>query len=112
MIKNDNYNINDYLKDDKELQKAVIEEFLKEIAELKAENEKLKSEVGKLTQTCGSLLNIQYALADSCKKYSETLQEIKAIVKNICDGCTSECDCDEDCNYFLITEALTKAEEE
>ena len=30
------YDITDYLKDDKELQKAVIEEFLKEIAELKA----------------------------------------------------------------------------
>ena len=38
------YDITDYLKDDKELQKAVID-FLKEIAELKAENEKLKEEI-------------------------------------------------------------------
>lgn len=36
------YDITDYLKDDKELQKAVVEEFLKENAELKAENERLK----------------------------------------------------------------------
>lgn len=52
------------------------------INNLKAENERLKSEVGKLTQTCGSLLNIQYALADSCKKYSECLEEIKEYCEN------------------------------
>ena len=40
--KNMNYDITDYLKDDKELQKVVIQEFLNEIAELKAENERLK----------------------------------------------------------------------
>ena len=38
------YDITDYLKNDKELQKEVIKEFLDNIAELKAENERLKEE--------------------------------------------------------------------
>ena len=46
----------------------------RENAELKVENERLKEAID-------GLLNIQYTLADSCKKYSETLQEIKAIVE-------------------------------
>ena len=48
----------------------------KEIAELKAENERLK-------EATDGLLKIQYTLADSCKKYSETLQEIKAIAEQL-----------------------------
>lgn len=49
------YDINDYLKDDKDLQKAIIEEFIKELSELgktrdelKAENERLKEEIRKI----------------------------------------------------------------
>lgn len=60
------YDITDYLKDDKELQKAVIDEFLKEIAELKAENEALIEGLG----IANKYVN----------KYHKTLQEIKAIV--------------------------------
>ena len=36
------YNITDYIKDDPELQKAVIEEFLNDIKRLQAENYELK----------------------------------------------------------------------
>lgn len=78
------YDITDYLKDDKELQKAVIEEFLKENAELKAKNERLKKEIknnksayqvelGTYNMECGNLL-------EENKQLWQTLQEIKAIV--------------------------------
>lgn len=78
--------------------KDVNEDFKTAWEELKAENEALIEGLG----IANKYVN----------KYHKTLQEIKAIVANICNGCTSECDCDEDCNYFLIIEALTKAEEE
>lgn len=41
-----------------------------EIEQLQVENEKLK-------EATDGLLNIQYTLADSCKKYSECLEEIR-----------------------------------
>lgn len=43
------YNINDYLKDDKELQKAVIQELLEEIKNTNIENEELKHKLEWLT---------------------------------------------------------------
>ena len=67
------YDITDYLKDDKELQKAVIEEFLKEIAELEAKNEKLKEENEKLNKMTGIFS------ARLCEKYRQALQEIKQV---------------------------------
>ena len=39
------YKLEDYIKDDAELQKAVIREFLIEIKRLEEENEKLKEEI-------------------------------------------------------------------
>ena len=101
----------------------------KYIAELKAENERLKEEIKEVKkyqyeqeylekeiETVKVNLDIGKEEArhylHEAYKFQKCLQEIKAIVKNICDGCTSECDCDEDCNYFLITEQLTKVEEE
>lgn len=133
------------LKQDIEAYKRSEQEASEIIAELKAENEKLKAQLEvleednkKLSSENDALYNnsLQEVKEDLVKrvwnlqtenkelahylacmteqrnKANTCLQEIKAIVKNICDGCTSECDCDEDCNYFLITEALTKAEEE
>ena len=82
------------------------------INNLKAENERLKSEVGKLTQTCGSLLNIQYTLADSCKKYSETLQEIKDIVETELSYDMVENERKHYRNYDIIRYKIAKAEEE
>lgn len=147
----ENYNINDYLKDDKELQKAVIQELLDDfqcavmnvenlletkqrlkaeltelgkiidskngtIATLAKTRDELKADNEKLKALCDTYRTCYQAKHSDIKglllKYKQTLQEIKAIVKNVCNGCTSECDCDEDCNYFLITEALTKAGEE
>lgn len=108
------YEITDYLKDDKELQKAVIEEFLKENAELKAENEKLR--------TC-----LEMQRTDVTKQYIEkvnverenyklksTLQEIKTIseefIKNVSEDCINITP------MFLvhkeILELITKAESE
>lgn len=43
---------------------------------------RLKEQNEKLTETCESLLKIQYALADSCKKYIDCLEEIKAYCKS------------------------------
>lgn len=85
--------------------KDVNEDFKTAWEELKAENERLK-------KVAFQSQNVAIHINQQADKYLGCLKEIKAIVKNICDGCTSECDCDEDCNYFLITEQLTKAEEE
>lgn len=73
----DKYDINDYLKGDKELQKAVIEEFLKEIAELKAENEALIEGLG----IANKYVN----------KYHQTLQVIKEIAEAL--SCKNPEDC-------------------
>lgn len=51
-------------------------DLVKQIDELKVENERLK-------EATDGLLKIQYTLADSCKKYSETLQEIMVVVEQI-----------------------------
>lgn len=87
------------------LLQAQNEGLKKQNAELQKENAKLKEEIKELAHYLACMTE-QRNKANTC------LQEIKGIVKNICNGCTSECDCDEDCNYFLITEALTKAESE
>lgn len=93
------YDITDYLKDDKELQKAVIDEFLKEIVELKAENEKLKeevrtekiysSQVEELEESIVGQRNAYKKLnsmyEENCEytgKLEQTLQEIKAIAES------------------------------
>lgn len=134
----DKYDITDYLKDDKELQKAVIEEFLKEIAELKAykdvnedfktaweelkaENERLKKEIrnnksayqvelGTYNMECGNLL-------EENKQLLQTLQEIKTIAEklmadnlcNNCDGIGLDANCqDTGCPYYQMDAILQK----
>ena len=93
------YDITDYLKDDKELQKAVIEEFLKEIAELKAENEALIEGLG----VANKYVN----------KYHKTLQEIKAIAEEDCEFCDDIGGCmDKECRRVRILNLITKAEGE
>lgn len=90
-----------------------------QLCKLKIENELIKAQYN--CYACGNCkgkedyINLEKhhkGLRKQFDKKVQALQNIKAVVKNICDGCTSECDCDEDCNYFLITEQLTKAEEE
>ena len=101
------------LKAENETLKSQLDFEVQKKEVLEAENERLKSEVGKLTQTCGSLLNIQYALADSCKKYSETLQEIKTIADEDCEFCDDIGGCmDNECRKVRILDLITKAEEE
>ena len=46
------------------------------------QHKRLKEENQKLTETYESLLRIQYTLANSCKKYSNCLEEIKAYCKS------------------------------
>lgn len=101
------------------LLQAQNEGLKKQNAELQKENTKLKEEIEirdnlseKFRKEALSWANIANDYQKDRTKLEQTLQEIKAIVKNVCNGCTSECDCNEDCNYFLITEALTKAESE
>lgn len=92
--------------------KDVNEDFKTAWDELKAENDRLKKELDIALREENRWKSNFNNYRDVCRKQYQTLQKIKAIVKNICNGCTSECDCDEDCNYFLITEKLTKTEEE
>ena len=94
------YDITDYLKDDKELQKAVIEEFLKEIAELKAENIKLKERNEKII--------VGYIKLS--ERYKQTLQEIKDIAMGIMDDDIEESSAYSDARQIL--DLITKAEEE
>ena len=133
------YDITDYLKDDKELQKAVIEEFLKEIAELKAENERLKEENYQLQKDCQICENfidfipckpirdMDYDLQKVINQrdnYYQTLQEIKEIAErcNLCEECSGIDDCERECGKSvepcstyqmqIILSKITKAEEE
>ena len=75
------YDITDYLKDDKELQKAVIEEFLKENAELKAENMEIKTSyinfIAKLKREMITKDDIQ-DLKNTVKKFVEERNSLKA----------------------------------
>lgn len=65
------YNINDYLKDDKELQKAVIQELINE-------NEKLKAEVEDLNFYIDS-----YKQVWEVDKYRKAQEEIKKLLKKL-----------------------------
>ena len=75
------YDITDYLKDDRELQKAVIEEFLKEIEELKAENDRLRTclEIQRTDETNQYITKVNVE-RENCK-LKQTLQEIKEIAE-------------------------------
>lgn len=106
------YDITDYLKDDKELQKAVIEEFLKENAELKAymdvnedfktaweelkaENERLKEDIKYLgeekkekIQLLEQIINILYPGANDDELFtitfnSEYIDKLKKIQQTL-----------------------------
>jgi len=76
---NGKYNITDYLKDDPELQKAVIGEFLKDIERLEKENERLKEDKNRYE------LYIKEE-RDNYYKYLRTLKEIREILKGEKDG--------------------------
>lgn len=60
------------------------------------QHERLKEENEKLTETCESLLRIQYTLANGCKKYSNCLEEIKAY----CKSCENYIDAKKIRNYI------------
>lgn len=53
--------------------------YYKQLKRLQAENEELK-------EATDNLLQVQYALADSCNKYSKALEEIREILKGNKDG--------------------------
>jgi len=73
------YNITDYIKDDPELQKAVIEEFLNDIKRLQAENERLKEENSKIVwdEVCTTNCSKYKAY----NKYRKALEETREIMK-------------------------------
>jgi hypothetical protein len=70
----ENYDINDYLKDDKELQKAVIQELLVEVETRDNLVEHFRKEAinwAKISNDC----------IKDIENYKQTLQEIKAIAE-------------------------------
>lgn len=128
------YDITDYLKDDKELQKAVIEELLNENAKLNAiidgyqprlqalkdENERLKEEIKEvkkyqyeqeyLDKEIEEMQKALKTLAEGLNKRQILLQEIKEMAKRgfaICDD-----DCGNAIRYTQILDIINKAEEE
>ena len=74
------YNITDYIKDDPELQKAVIEEFLNDIARLEEENERLKENLEDLIKD----LKVQNEIIG---KFEKALEEIREIAENYFEEC-------------------------
>ena len=100
MIKS--YDINDYLKDDKELQKAVIQELLAEVETRDNLVEHFRKE------------SINWAkISNDCIKdienYKQTLKKIKTIAERAFAVCDDDCG---NANKFKEIIALTKAEEE
>ena len=96
------YDITDYLKDDKELQKAVIDEFLKEIAELKAENIELKERNEKII--------VGYIKLS--ERYKQTLQEIKEFCKKEIEYFDNNDNYGQQADWIALLQKITKAEEE
>lgn len=112
----DKYDITDYLKDDKELQKAVIEEFLNEIAEFKAENARLRTclDTQRIDETNQYIKKVNVERKNY--KLKQILQEIKKYIAKICKeecGYVQKKRCpDCDCRFGAILDLITKAEEE
>ena len=53
------------------------------VTRLKQENESFKKTEKTYQDSIHKLLQVQYGLADSCKKYSTVLEEIREITKKI-----------------------------
>jgi len=79
------YNITDYIKDDPELQKAVIEEFLNDIKRLQAENERLKEEIKKEKEIYKENVHYLACMTSQRNKLKLALEEIRDIAGNIDD---------------------------
>lgn len=121
------YNITDYLKDDKELQKAVISELLNENIKLnniidsyQPKMQALKDENKQLREKLQTNYNDDIKKSDeifllACKKnsYLQALQEIKEIVEYIMTSDTEKWTLDEPFKQIeKILDLITKAEEE
>jgi hypothetical protein len=115
----ENYDINDYLKDDKELQKAVIQELLVEVETRDNLVEHFRKEAinwAKISNDC----------IKDIENYKQTLQEIKAIAgkpKPFIDFSETKTATEVEYDYATICnelelrlhkvlELITKAEEE
>ena len=85
--------------------------YYKQLKQLEAENAKLKEE--NIEYDIDLAVEVESHKSDlkRLKQYYDCLQEIKEIVKDVCSGCTSECDCDEDCYYFVIKKKISEVEE-
>lgn len=85
------YNITDYIKDDPELQKAVIEEFLNDIKRLQTENERLKSrQITKNGFICDCEQNVKYKQAlEEIKEYLQQFKKKKSSFYTLNDVITN-----------------------
>jgi hypothetical protein len=96
----ENYDINDYLKDDKELQKAVIQELLVEVETRDNLVEHFRKEAINWTKISNDCIK-------DIENYKQTLQEIKAIAKS---AIAKQQEYKKD--FVQILDLITKAEEE
>lgn len=62
--------------------------YFKQLKCLKKKNEQLKKE---FKDTTDGLFKIQYALADSCKKYEQALQEVREIAREQLQDVSDRC---------------------
>ena len=111
------YNITDYIKDDPELQKAVIEEFLNDIARLEEENkrlnhlldtkcqsewerenERLREYISELEDDNDHFQGLYQNEHCDNLKYRKALEEIRVICKQGCNNCKHNKD-DITCSY-------------
>ena len=79
------YNITDYIKDDPELQKAVIGEFLKDIERLEQENEELKAIIEKNNKNTSDLIESVIKHKGKIRNYKQALEEIRSYVNTQLD---------------------------
>jgi uncharacterized protein YigA (DUF484 family) len=87
-----------------------MEDKDKLIAELKAENDKLKEEINKLDKKHEDYCNIMYwQMKEQMDKYHQTLQEIKNIAE---DAYENESEYQATGVYSEIIQLINKAEEE
>ena len=80
--------------------KTCICKSCEQVVRLEQENKELKNRNVELQITLNEF--------DRFNNYRSALEEILEIVRTDCKGCTAECDCDEDCTRYMITNKINE----